>query len=296
MLYRSTLLLALAALLFNCEDTVAVPSDFEEGQLVVEAWLTDQPQEQVINLTLSQDFFGAGVPPRVEGATVVVCQDTTLNSCRFFTERDPGEYVWTPTAPDETLGEVGQEFFLGIELGEDRYVSSSTMQRVPEIDSISFYFEEEQLGVEEGFYAQLYAKDPPGRGDAYFIRSFHNDTLLIRPFEFALAYDATFSPGADADGTTFIFPIRFSINRLDEDGAPQALNPEDRVEVELWSLTDEAFLFLTVAQEQVQNGGIFAVPLANAPGNVINVDTQEPVLGFFHVAAVSEAERTFTGN
>jgi hypothetical protein len=295
MVSRLISLLALAALLFNCEDTVEVPSDFAEGQLVVEAWLTDQSREQVINLTRSQDFFGGGLPPRVEGATVVVCQDTTLGSCAFFTERGPGEYVWAPATPGETLGDVGQQFFLGIELGDERYVSTSTMQRVPEIDSISFYFEEEQLGVDEGFYAQLYARDLPGRGDAYFIRSYHNDTLLIRPFEFALAYDATFSPGADADGTTFIFPIRFSINRLDDDGAPQALNPGDRVAVELWSLTDEAFLFLTVAQEQVQNGGIFAVPLANAPGNVFNVDTEEAVLGFFHVAAVSEAGRTFEG-
>jgi hypothetical protein len=134
-----------------------------------------------------------------------------------------------------------------------------------------------------------------GEGDAYFIRSTHNDTLLTRPFEFALAYDAAFSPGAGADGTTFIFPIRFSINRQDELGSPQPLEEGDRVAVELWSLTDEAFLFLTVAQEQVQNGGIFAVPLANAPGNVFRVDTREPVLGFFHVAGARRAVRTFEG-
>lgn len=286
-------LLLLAALLWNCEDTVDVPSDFEEPQLVVEAWLTDQSRPQVINLTQSQDFFGGGLPPRVEGATVVVCRDTALTDCLFFGEESPGRYVWTPEA-GETIGEVGQTFGLGIEVNGEQYAATSTMQRVPPIDSISFFFDEEGLGNDEGFFAEFYARDPAGRGDAYLIRTYFNDTLQLRPFELSLAYDAAFAPGADADGLTFISPIRGSINPIDENFSPRTLEAGDSIAVELWSLTDEAFLFLSVAGEQIQNGGLFATPLANSPGNVLEVGARTPVLGFFNVSAVSEANRTFT--
>ena len=290
---RLLTLLLLAVSLYTCEDTVEVPSAFEQPQLVVEAWLTDQSQPQVITLTLSQDYYGQDdLPQRVEGASVVVCRDSTLTDCLVFTEEEPGRHVWTP-APGERLGVPDQTFILGVEVDGERYAATSTMQRVPPIDSISFYFEEEGLGNEEGYYAAFYARDPVGRGDAYLIRTYFNDTLLLRPFELSLAYDATFSPGADADGLTFISPIRGSINPIDENFSARPLVTGDSIRVELWSLTDEAFLFLTVAGEQVQNGGIFATPLANAPGNILNVGAGTQVLGFFNVAAVSTAHRTF---
>ena len=286
--------IALLGLLLTCEDAIEVPSRFEEPQPVVEAWLTDQSRAQTIRLSLTQDFFANETPTYLDDATVTVCQTAIGQECFVFEPRDSGRYVWTPE-PGQTLGEVGERFALGIQRGEETYGAVTELYRVPPIDSISFQFEEEALGLEEGFYSQLYARDLPGVGDTYLIRSSFNDTLLLRPTELRTVYDAVFDAGTGADGITFIFPLRFSINKIDEDGAPVPLVDGDEVSVELWSISPQAFFFLGVVEEQIQNGdaGIFGVPVANSPGNIVNVDTREPVLGMFNVAAVSSARRIF---
>jgi hypothetical protein len=285
-------ILAVSLLLFRCEDPIDLPSSFEEPQIVVDAWLTNESEPQTIIISQSQDFFDNRLPTTITDAQVIVCQTEIGSSCFVFEHTTNGQYVWTP-APGETLGEVGEVFGLGIQRGEDQYVSQAPLRRVPEIDSISVQFEEESLGNDAGLYAQVYARDFVGIGDTYFIRSTINDTLLNRPQEINIAFDATFDGGSGADGIAFIAPIRFGINKLDDDGAPVPLVNGDKIEVDIWSISNEAFAFLSIASDQITNGdnGIFGIPVANSPSNVFNVDTEEPVLGIFNVAAVSSAEK-----
>lgn len=290
---KLSILSFLAVSLFHCEDPIDLESRFEGPELVVDAWITNASDTQRIVLTESQDFYANRLPTPVTDAQVAVCPTDNLTACYIFAHTTNGVYEWVPAAGD-SLGPIGTEYGLGIQRGDQRYASVTTMKRTATIDSISFQFEEEALGLEEGLYAQIYARDPLGTGDAYWIRSTINDTLLLRPFEINVAYDAVFDPGTDADGIAFIFPIRFGINRLDDDGSPIPLEPGDKVEVEIWSISQEAYLFLNVAAEQIANGesGIFALPVANSPGNIVNVDTEEPVLGIFNVAASARAEKT----
>lgn len=287
----------LALFLYSCEDPVTLESRFEGPELVVEAWLNNVSEPQTILLTETQDYYANRLPTPVTDAQVIVCQTENqqpTTNCFVFDHQGEGRYVWEPAAAGQTLGEVGTEFGLGIQRGERQYASLTTMNRTATIDSISFQFEEESLGLDEGLYAQLYARDPVGTGDAYLIRTTFNDTLLLNPGELNLAYDATFSPGTTTDGITFIFPIRFGINKQDADGGFLALESGDHVAVEVTSLSDEAYLFLRIVLEQINNGGsgLFDLPVANAPGNIFDVDNQEPILGFFNVAAVARAERT----
>lgn len=290
---KLSLLALLALTLFNCEDLIELDSRFEGPQLVVDAWLNNRSEPQTVILTESQDFYDNRLPTAVTDAQVVVCPDNDPAACIIFEHTTEGRYVWTPTEGD-SLGVIGTEYSLGIQRGEDQFLAQTTMNRTAIIDSISFQFEEEQLGLDEGLYAQLYARDNVGIGDAYWIRTTFNDTLLLRPDELSIVYDATFSPGTDTDGITFIFPIRFSINKISEDGSPVPLEPGDKVEVEIMSLSQEAFFFLSVAGDQIPNGdnGIFALPVANSPGNVFNIATEERILGVFNVAASARMEKT----
>ena len=294
--FRFLPFLILSIAFFSCEDPVVLDSRFEEPELVVDAWLNNISEPQTIILTESQDYYANRLPTPVTDAEVAVCQTIDglpTSTCFLFEHEGEGRYVWTP-APGETLGDVGTEFGLGIQRGDDQFVSVTTMKRTARIDSLSFQFEEEALGLEEGLYAQIYARDPVGQGDAYLIRSTINDTLLLRPAELNIAYDATFSPGTNTDGITFIFPIRFNINKLDDDGAPVPLEEGEKVAVEILSISEEAYLFLRIVQEQVNNGqsGLFDLPVANSPGNVFNRETEENILGFFNVAASARIERT----
>ncbi|MEM7572642.1 MAG: DUF4249 domain-containing protein [Bacteroidota bacterium] len=273
-----------------CEDPIEVPSQFEESQLVVDAWLTTDLSPQTITLTESIDYFGGGQPPVVEDATVSVC-NTSSSDCYTFAYRANGQYVWEPGS--NPLGQIGDEFELTIEQGGQTYRSNTAINRTVTIDSIGIDFEEESIQFpEDGFYAQLYAFDPVGRGDTYWVRAYKNDTLLNRPTELTVVYDATFDAGADVDGTYFITPLRFSITPLDEDGALVPYNVGDHIRCEVHSISNEAFRFLNIAAEQITNEGIFAVPVANSPGNVFDSSNGEAVLGIFNIAEVARLERT----
>ena len=297
---KSHLILSLLfcfALAFSCEDPVELDSRFVGPELVVDAFLNDISEPQVITLTESQDYYDNRLPDPVDDAQVIVCQTVDQQptaNCFVFAYEGEGRYVWEPSVDGETLGPVGTEFGLGIQRGEEQYAAITTLNRTATIDSLSFQFEEEALGLDEGIYAQIYARDPVGQGDAYLIRSTINDTLLLRPAELSIAYDATFSPGTNTDGVAFIFPIRFSINKTDDDGGPVPLVSGDHVAVEVLSISQEAYLFLRIVQEQVNNGqsGLFDLPVANSPSNIFNVESGERALGFFNVGSAARVERT----
>lgn len=280
------------ALITACEDAIEVPSQFEEAQLVVDAWLTNDLSPQTIVLNETVDYFAGGQPAVVENATIQVC-NTTSGSCYDFEDRGNGQYTWQPTG--SPLGQVGDDFTLSIEVAGVNFSSQTSIFRTAEIDSIGLEFEEESIQFpEEGFYAQLYARDLEGRGDSYWVRTYKNDTLLSRPTELTVVFDATFDAGADVDGTYFIPPLRFAINPLDDDDALIPYEPGDRIFCEVHSISNEAFRFLNIVAEQITNEGIFAVPIANAPGNITNMTNEDGVLGFFNIAQVASIEKIVT--
>jgi hypothetical protein len=281
--------LAFAMLLTACEDPIDVPSQFETPQLVVDAWLTNTDRPQTIRLSQSIDYFGGGEVPTVDDASVSICNGATAD-CYTFNPQGRGEYVWTPMA-DQTFGQVGDALTLTISSQGQAYESTESIGRTARLDSISLEFEEQSIGFDEGLYAQAYAFDLPGRGDSYWMRAYKNDTLLNRPLEQTIAYDATFDAGADIDGTYFITPLRFGINALDDDGAFIPYVAGDSIYVEVHSINEAAFRFLSIAVEQITNEGIFASPLANAKSNVFNSATNEPVLGIFNIAEVASLGR-----
>ena len=280
----------------GCTDEVDVDSGFETAQPVVDAWLTDESREQTVYLWQTQDYFANAAPPPLTGAEVRLAVaprnggDTTEH---LFVEEGDGRYVWRPTADAQRLGTVDHRVTLLVSAtvdGQQRaYRATSRFKRVPPIDSIAVNVEEGLIGVDDGLYAQVYARDFAGVGDRYLIRSTINDTLLNRPGELNLAADAAFDGGTASDGIPFILPIRFGVNKLDDDGAPVALVPGDRVEVEVWSLTEEAFQFLANAQEQILNAdnGLFTVPVVSTDGNVRALGDYPAPLGMLSVSAVS---------
>lgn len=272
-----------------CEDPIDVPSQFESAQLVADAWLTNTNAPQTIVLNQSVDYFNGGQPPTVENATVEICNTTTTN-CFSFIHAADGKYVWTP-GPGETIGKVGDDLALQIVVDGQTYISTEAISRTARLDSISIEFEEETIGFEEGLYGQAYAFDQPGRGDSYWMRTYKNDILLNKPFEQVIAYDATFDAGADIDGTYFITPLRLGVNALDTSDTYIPYIPGDKIYVEVHSINEAAFRFLSIAVEQITNEGLFASPLANSKSNIFNATNNDPILGIFNVAEVASIEK-----
>jgi len=277
----------------SCEDVIDVDLEEGESQLTVDAWLTDQPENQIITLTFTQPYFNNNEPSPALNAVVNVV-DNEGNTYNFTDADNNGTYIWTPSTPTETLCKLDNSYTLTVVFDGETYQANSTVNRVPQIDSIFYEFRDDELGGGDGYYAALYARDLEGIGDCYWIRTFKNGQYLNKPNEINVAFDAGFSEGGNIDGLIFITPIREGINPepnpdADEPEAPYAVG--DEIRVELYSISQEAFFFFQEVITQLNNGGLFAAPSANVSTNIRNVNpnsSKKPV-GFFGTAAVSTA-------
>ncbi len=291
-LYKYSALILIALFITSCEDVIDVDANFQESKLVIDAWINNNPESQTIRLTKSQNYFDSTFAQTVTGADIKVIKNSIEEF--IFSDMGDGNYIWVPDSSNDRLGEVGDVFSLEVNYDGDEYQAQTQLNRTAIIDSLQIFFqEEEELGYDTiGYYGSLYARDHVGTGDAYWIKGFTNDTLHNKPIEISLSYDGTFDPGSIFDGLGFIRPIRESVNRVSDDNLFLPLQIGDKVRAEVHSISVEAFSYLTIIQEQLNNGEntIFALPLANANGNITNTSTDEKALGFFNVAAVASIE------
>lgn len=269
--------------LSGCEKVIDIELDEGTSQLVVDAFLTNQMKEQKVILTMTSSYFDNSPSPVVTGAQVQLTDEIT-NIAYDFTDIDnDGVYTWTP-AINDTL-QTGHLYTLNIISNGENYISQSLLNPVPPIDSMAYEFQPAQPpAITEGYIASFYAIDIPGRVDYYWIRTTRNDTLLNDPSNINISTDGAFT-GSASDGFTFILPVRQAITPFD-----RLYQLNDSINVELWSINEETFYFLSEAQSQLTNAGLFAEPPANVPTNIYNVDSNslsKPV-GWFIISAISE--------
>ena len=296
-LYKILTLLFLATLAWSCEDKIDVKLPESDPVVVIDAWLNNKAETQTIKVLRTIPYFDNEFLPGLNNAIVRV-EDLTENTTYTFekTEED-GTFEWEPTVDKPTFGNIGNDYRLVVQLGSSIYEAFSSMNRVPPIDSITYRFEEGNSFFPDSYFAQFYATDPVGPGDAYWIKAWKNGTYLNKPSEINISFDAGGSPGAVVDGIPFIQPIRDGINPFDQDENDDFLPPYlpgDSVFVELLSINYDSYVFLNeVAIQTNRPGGfaeLFAQPLANVSSNIQIVDESADdteAIGFFNVSAVS---------
>jgi hypothetical protein len=275
----------------SCEDVISVEPEFAEDQMVIDAWIDNRSIPQEIKITRSQQYFDNSRPVGLDDASVSVARND--GEVFSFINQGDGRYIWSPQA-DEGLGDVGQTFTLQIDLGSESFTAQTTIQRVPTVDSITQEFRENEIFLDDGIYLEFFARDPSGTGDAFWVKAFKNGEFLNNASQMNLVFDAGFDAGSQLDGIIFIPPIREFINELDEDDIDTPWNPGETCKVEIHSLSLNAFNFLEIARDQINNGGngIFSLPLANTRTNITNNSGGLEPLGLFNIAAVTSREIT----
>lgn len=281
-----------------CEDVIYPELPDADPVTVVDAWINNKSERQVIRVKRTLPYFQAEELPGVPGADVTIT-DSEGKVYQFIeSEIEDGEYFWDPDEQDSVFGQVGLAYTLHVSVAEDIFQAFSVMNRVPEIDSINFRFEEGNDFFPDAYFGAVYAVDLEGPGDTYWIRAYKNGNFLNKPSEINVAYDAGFTAGSLVDGITFIQPVRDGVNPFDQDENDDFLppyEPGDSLYVEIHSITNDSFFFLTELALQTDRPGgfaeLFAQPLSNVPTNILNTTGNEKVVGFFNVAAVSSAGR-----
>ncbi len=290
---RIITVLIISAIFIGCEDEIFPEMPEAEPVTVIDAWISNKPETQVIRISRTIPYLQNEELPGVRGATVVV-SDNEGKEYLFNESEVAGEYVWEPSAEEASFGQVGDDYTITVSVNETVFHSFGSMNRVPDIDSISFRFEEGNSFFPDSYFASFYASDLEGRGDTYWIKAWKNGDYLNKPGEINIAFDAGFTAGSVVDGIPFIQPVREGINPFEQNEDDKFLSPYlpgDSVYVEIHSISTGAFIFLNEVVIQTDRPGgfaeLFAQPLSNVPTNIENVSNDEPVIGFFNVAAVS---------
>ncbi len=274
-------------LLTGCEDVIDLNVDNAPKQMVVDGWITNQPGTQTIRLSWSAPYFDYTKGKPILNATVTIVDDLG-NIYEFKDTNNNGQYEWGN--PTDTLGHIGRTYTLAIQNETESFSAVNEIMPVPTIDSLVYEMEKlpftPDKGPKEGYVTQFYARDFVGEGNTYWIKPIVNGIVKTSdPTQITVAYDAAFSAGAPSDGLIFILPIRQAIT------TDSLYLAGDKIGVELHSITNQSYNFLTQVRDQTSNGGIFATPPANILTNIINKNPNgSKSLGYFGASAISRLE------
>jgi hypothetical protein len=247
--------------LSSCIDVV--PLDLPEGRpiLVVDGQITDQPTPPVVQLSLSQAYFGGSEAPAVRGAVVGLVDN--LGHRDVLRETTPGRYVGTGAVQ----GRIGGHYTLTIAANGQTYRAETDIKRTPAIDSISVIFKTARPGVDEGYYPLYNGAELPGVGDYYRFKVYKNGSLRNEPGDLLVVSDEL------VDGSRLV--------AIDLTTKPFSLG--DKVKVEMNALPRDYFYFLNEMVIQINNVGLFATSPANVRTNVYNMQAgaDQPAAGYF---------------
>jgi hypothetical protein len=282
--------LMFSSILMSCEDVFQLDIPVTEPYLVVEGTITNVAGDQVIKLTKSQTLTEEGVAEGVKNAAVVVT-DNTGKIYEFKDLNNTGRYVWKPTGVNEIMGVVGKTYRLTIKAEGETYNAVSELRRVPPIDSMRFKFDDANLRQRgdgkpnEGYDGRFYATDLKGIGDCYRIKVYRNGKLYTGADRIVIAYDAVGGKSPFGDALPFIRPLRAI-------ATTELFKENDKIKVELLSITEAHYDFWTQLRTELNNTGLFATPAARIPSNINNANTNsaKQAAGWFGTSAVSSME------
>ncbi len=257
----------------SCEETVILDVNSLDERVTIEGQLTNQEGQTFVKLSRTRDFYFQGQAPRITDAIVEV-SDELGNRFTFAHNPDNNPELqgfYFPVSP--LAGRIGGTYQLNVEVGSDRFTASETMLPVTAIDSLGVVLDEEERDDPEtpGRYYEVtfFASEPQDRKDQYLFKFYRNDSLV-----------------KDFPTDIYFSDDEFLGERIDDLTIAGWYADGDRCKVEMYSLTQEAFIFYSDLFNLVNNdGGMFSPPPADPRNNLSN-----GALGYWQVSALDEME------
>ena len=297
----------LLPLLAACVDPFEPPVDDYQELLVVEAFINDQPEPQVVKLSLSSPIDTARFTP-VTGAIVLLTDDSGAEY--QFRSDGNGDYI---SNPGEFVAQPGRTYRLNIQFGNGRnYVSEAVeMKQTPPISDLYYELETFISGdgsLQDGFVVK--ADVNAQNSEPLYLRFDWEETYMtVPPFpSFFIFDDELQSIEIREDNITECWITRNSsaINLVSTEGT--AVNdvrrqvvrylPFNRAElnyrysilVRQYAMDPRGYDFWKSLKETNESTGtLFDVQPFPLTGNLKNLDDpDEPVLGYFDMATSSE--------
>lgn len=241
--------------LSSCTEKIDIDLDSDYVRLVVEATITDIPDNQYVKLSETADYF-SNVPPKgIENAEVIISDGEQIFTLKQ-SDSIKGLYLFT----ENFIANQNKSYELNINLenaigGHKEYSAKTIMPPLSDdIDSIAVVWEPRF----EGWLVNLYAKDPP-REDFYMFNGILNGILITDSIQKVNISDDRLFNGNYTNGTSVLY--------FQED----EINPGDIFTLVLSNVTSEYADFVTQVQTEIQGSNpLFSGPPANVTSNISN--------------------------
>ena len=252
----------------GCTNPLDDPLPVSKPKMVVQGWITDQPESHQVVLSTTAPFDSNQPTPKVTGASVMIINDNGT-SYPLFESSKPGHYF----TADTVRGVVGGSYTLKIVTTEGLQYQSlvEPLLAVPTIQSYSCFPDENQQGI-IGNTVLISFTDFADQPNFYRWRIYINGALQNKPENMALGVDDF------VDG-----------NSLQVDLGFYESTSLDVFTIEQLSLTEKGFEYLEQLTIQTLSlGTVFSPAPAPVPGNLFNVDDpNEQVLGYFGASSLT---------
>ncbi len=263
--------IALISIVFyGCERAIPFDLGASANQVVIDAFLNNTSDTQFIYVSKTVGYLESGKNKKynIDSMSIIDLNDSQVY---VFKSVSQGVYFYKPTTDSFRLQ---HHFILYIKDNNNEYYAHSFMNRTSVIDSI-YYEHDSRFSSSPNYQVNIKAKDPVGKDDLRWIKNYRNDTLASL---LVLAYDNSFVASEEGDGQQYIVPLSTFYDYRSGDIA----------RVELYSLNLECYYYLKQINTQLNaTTGLFAQPVANVYGNIINkTNAENKVLGFFNMGAL----------
>lgn len=239
----------------SCTERIELDLNSENNiRLVVDAFVTTDTTSHIVDLSLTKDYFGTGVPAKAEGAVVSISNGGSVVN---LTEIEPGKYY----TPDDFAGQENVSYKLNIDYDGLSYEAETVLHELTPLDSIAVIEYEDVLfpGEEEEEFQDNYAvipyfQEPSELGDYYLFKMLINGEYFT-----STLVDWLFTDDAIVNGS-YISEIEFFTFYAE---------PGDEITFEMFSITNADFENLNaILLETEFRGGLFDGAPANVPSNV----------------------------
>jgi hypothetical protein len=306
-------LLCLMTIVTGCvERYYPEDSDMKTGTLVINAHLTNQPGEQVIEISRSVGLTFPSFDPVSGSFAEVIREDGEFKE---FSEFKPGYHK---AELDEFFLQTGMSFMIHVITpdGEEYESDFDLLRPVPAIDSLYYLVETNSYAEESDYISgiRFYCDFSYDKEDYEYIRwdltetyEFHNNPDLDY-FILDLDHKVKELPDTSIYLICYITNELFTIHSMSmgslefgryvkktfsfvpNNELDQKLHHKYSLLVKQYSLGEEAFYYWNNLKKNIQEqGSLFDRQPALLKSNIHNVnDESEVVLGFFSMAGVAE--------
>lgn len=292
---------------FSCIEEFRPELDNFDNLLVLDGKITNGPGPYTIKLSISSDVDIIDIEP-LSNATVVISEEGGIEETLI--EVNPGEYK---TQVDGIQGKIGESYKISITSANGKqYESPYQLLKTPSnIESVEAVVEHQILPPDNfetvGYQFYVNSETSPYEQD-YYVWFLEATYKYRAQLEVAFVYEGALRELEDHDSLRICY-VNYTINEVFTASTDNLVTPKIIQQpiifvsgkgsqllirysllTKQYSVSEEAYIFWNAIEKQAALGGsLYTAQPYQIRGNIKNInDDDDPVLGYFLVAGVSE--------